>query len=372
LSVPADRADRLIEGVAEHDLDQLIVGDLVRPGDSGPDAAADVRWLTGFTGTSGLAVVGPEIRVFVTDFRYAEQAKREVAEGFERDVASARMLADLAARLEGRVGFDPAATSVANLDKLRGAIDEAQVGAELVSTEGLVERLRRVKDAGEQTAIAEAARLADEAYESMLAQGLVGRTEREVARAAEARIRELGGEPAFPAIVAAGPNGALPHAVPGDREIGRAELVVWDMGARLDGYCSDCTRTFATGELEADAVDAYELVARAQAAGLEATRAGVDGKAADEAARAVIRDAGFEDFFGHGLGHGVGLEVHEPPRLSTRSEDVLAPGEVVTVEPGVYLPGRFGVRIEDLVVVADGAPRVLTSLDKGLRIIEAG
>jgi Xaa-Pro aminopeptidase len=372
MSAPADRADRLAELAAAEGLDQLIVGDLVRPGDSGPDAAANARWLTGFTGTSALAVVGPDTRAFITDFRYSEQAQREVAEGFERHIASARLLVDLAQRLAGRVGFDSAATSVANLDKLREAIDEAEVDAELVATEGLVEQLRRIKDAAEQAAIAEAARLADEVYEAVLAQGLAGRAERDVARAAEAKIRELGGEPAFSTIVAAGPNGALPHAVPGGREIGVGELVVWDMGAKLDGYCSDCTRTFATGELDDEAAEAYALVLEAQEVGLQATRAGVDGKAADEAARAVIRDAGFEERFGHGLGHGVGLEVHEAPRLSTRSEDVLDAGEVVTVEPGVYVPGRFGIRIEDLVVVEAEAPRVLTSLDKELRIVGPG
>ena len=143
-------------------------------------------------------------------------------------------------------------------------------------------------------------------------------------RAAEARIRELGGEPSFPAIVAAGPNGALPHAEPSEREIGAGELVVWDMGALLDGYCSDCTRTFAAGEPDDEAREVYELVRAAQAAGLEAVGAGVGGSDADEAARAIIRDAGHGEQFGHGLGHGVGLEVHEAPRMGLRSEDVLA------------------------------------------------
>ncbi|MGH2985337.1 MAG: M24 family metallopeptidase, partial [Solirubrobacterales bacterium] len=239
----AERADRLAELVAEGGLDQLIVGDLVRPGDSGPDAIADARWLTGFTGTSAIAIVGAETRVFITDFRYTERAEREVGDAFERVTAETRLLPELAARLRGRVGFDDAATSVANLNKLEQRVEEGGSTAELVAAGGLAGRLRRRKDPGEQEAIAEAARLTDEVYETVLAEGLVGRTEREVARAATARIRERGAESAFPAIVAAGENGALPHAEPGEREIGAGELVVFDMGARLGGYCSDCTRT---------------------------------------------------------------------------------------------------------------------------------
>jgi Xaa-Pro aminopeptidase len=313
-----------------------------------------------------MVVVGPDARTFITDFRYDERAAKEVEPSFDRVIAGARMLPELASHLQGRVGFDDGATSVANLAKLEAELPE---GVELVATSGLVEGLRRRKDAGEIEAIAEAARLADEAYESVAAVGLAGRTEEDVARAAHARIRELGGEPSFDAIVAAGPNGALPHAEPSEREIGAGELVVWDMGAKVDGYCSDCTRTFATGRIDDDAREAYELVLAAQLAGLEAVRAGVSGVDADEASRAVIRDGGHGDDFGHGLGHGVGLEIHEAPRLAQSSEDVLEAGEIVTVEPGVYLPGKFGIRIEDLVVVTDGEPRILTGIDKALRIV---
>ncbi len=366
MTVPADRAERLAGVVAEQELDQLIVADLVRPGDSGPDAAASTRWLTGFTGTSSMAVVGPQARLFITDFRYDERAANEVEPAFERVIAGAKMLSELASRLKGRVGYDDGATSVANLRKLEAELPE---GVELVATSGLVEGLRRRKDPDEIKLIAEAARLADETYEAVAAAGLAGRTEREVAAAAHARIRELGGEPSFPAIVAAGPNGALPHAEPSDREIEAGELVVWDMGALVDGYCSDCTRTFAAGEPDTEAREAYELVLAAQLAGLDAVRAGVSGADADEAARAVIRGGGHGDHFGHGLGHGVGLEVHEAPRLGQSSEDVLMADEVVTVEPGVYVPGRFGIRIEDLVVVTEDGHRNLSSLDKGLRVV---
>jgi Xaa-Pro aminopeptidase len=367
--VPAERAERLAELVAEGDLDQLVVGDLVRPGDSGPDGIADSRWLTGFTGTSALAIVGPEARIFITDFRYVERAEREVGDAFEHVSAPSRLLPVLAERLRGRVGYDDAATSVANLNKLEQLIEETGSAAELVAAGGLVGRLRRHKDPAEQEAIAAAARLTDQAYESVLADGLVGRTERDVARAAAERIRELGAEPAFPAIVAAGENGALPHAEPTEREIRAGDLVVWDMGALLDGYCSDCTRTFAAGEPGEEAREIYELVRSAQGAGLEAVGPGVGGKDADEAARAIIRGAGYDEYFGHGLGHGVGLEVHEPPRMGPRSDDVLGEGDVVSVEPGVYLPGRFGVRIEDLVAITADGHRNFSSLPKELRVV---
>ncbi|HEY8000620.1 MAG: aminopeptidase P family protein [Vicinamibacteria bacterium] len=361
-----DRADRLVDLVAEQGLDQLIVGDLVRPGDSSGDATANTRWLTGFTGSSALTVIGPQTRLMITDFRYTERAQQEVGDRFELVIAGSRLIPELGSRLSGRVGFDDAATSVANLGKLEQELGE---GVELTAAGGLVERLRRRKDEAELAAIAEAARITDDAYETVLAQGLAGRSERQVAAAAHARIRELGAEPSFPAIVAAGENGALPHAEPSERQIRDGELVVWDMGARVDGYCSDCTRTFAVGEIGDAAREAYELVRAAQAAGLEAIRSGVAGVEADEAARGVIRDGGHEDHFGHGLGHGVGLEVHEAPRLGKHSEDVLEEADVVTVEPGVYIPGEFGIRIEDLVVVTAEGHRNLSTVSKELRTV---
>lgn len=366
----AERAGRLSATLAERGLDQLIVGDLVRPGDSGPDAIASIRWLTGFTGTSGLVVLGGDSKVFVTDFRYTERAEQEVDQAFERVTAASRLLPELASRLAGRVGFDDQATSVANLAKLEQAIEEAGSKAELVACSGLVEALRRRKDADEQAKIQEAARITDDAYETVLANGLAGRTELQLAQAAAARMRELGAAPAFPPIVAAGANGAQPHAEPSERELRAGDVVVWDMGAIVDGYCSDCTRTFAVGEPEADAREAYELVLAAQLAALDAIGAGVGGQDADEVARAIIREGGHEDDFGHGLGHGVGLEVHEAPRLGPRSDDVLAEGDAVTVEPGVYVSGRFGIRIEDLVIVAGEGHRNLSSLPKELRVVE--
>jgi len=359
---PDARAERLAALAGEQGFDAIIVGDLVRPGDSGTEAMADVRWLTGFTGSSGIAVVGPEIRAFVTDFRYLSRVATEVPGSFEVVDATAEMIPAIAGLLSGRVGFDEAKTSVEQHRKLTEKLAD---GVELATVDGPVEALRRIKDADEIRAIGEAARLTDEVYGWIEEGGLAGRTERDVAVGAEARMRELGAEgPSFPSIVAAGPNGALPHAEPGDREIGRDELVTIDMGAIVDGYSSDCTRTLVDGEMSARGREIYDLVLAAQLAGLAAIAVGAHGRDVDAAARSVIEEAGYGDLFGHGLGHGVGLEVHEPPRLSKRSEDELMAGDVVTVEPGIYVPGELGVRIEDLVVVTEDGPLNLSTYPK--------
>lgn len=349
------RGERLAELLGERELDRLLVTDLT-----------NVRYLTGFTGTNGACVCGPEARLFFTDFRYTERAAAEV-EGWEPVTVEGDWLGAIAERLEGRVGFEDDHLSVRSLERLRGKLAE---GVETVAAGGLVERLRRVKDAEELRTVEAASKLADEVWRWSVERGLAGRAEREVARAAEARIRELGGDPSFPAIVAAGPNGALPHAEPGERQIGRGELVVFDMGAKLDGYCSDGTRTYASGEPGEEARSVYETVLAAQLAALASIRAGAKGEEVDAVARRTIEDAGHGERFGHGLGHGVGLEVHEGPRLSLRSDDVLAAGEVVTVEPGIYLPGRLGVRIEDLVVVTDDGCANLSSLPKSLQVVD--
>ena len=214
-------------------------------------------------------------------------------------------------------------------------------GVELVPAGGLVERLREVKDEGEVAAMAEAAKLGDSIYEYVAERGLVGRTEREVAVDLEREMRERGAQdPSFPSIVAAGANGALPHAEPRDVEIPRDTLVVLDLGCLVDGMCSDCTRTFATGELGPLATDVYDLVLNAQVAALDAARVGTPCREVDAAARSIIEEAGRGDQFGHGLGHGVGLEVHEGPRLTKTADGELRAGNAVTIEPGVYVPGR--------------------------------
>ena len=352
----ATRADRLSALLAERELDCLLVSDLV-----------NVRWLTGFTGTSGACIVTPEERVFLTDFRYVERAEQEVS-GFERVTAGRDMLGDIAERLRGRAGFDDAHVTVRTHRKLG---EKAADGVELVAAGGLVERLRAIKDDDERRKMAAAAELADGVYEHMRERGLAGRTEREVALDAERQLRERGAEgPSFPIIVAAAANGALPHATPRDVAIPRGTLVVVDMGALLDGYCSDCTRTFATGELDGEATEVYELVLRAQEAALDAVRAGAACKAVDAVAREIIDAAGHGERFGHGLGHGVGLEIHEEPRLAKTAEGELAAGHMVTVEPGVYVPGAFGVRIEDLVCVTDDGREILTGFPKSLVTVD--
>jgi len=353
------RTDRLIALLPDAGADLMLISDLV-----------NVRYLTGYTGSNGLALVGPRTRTFITDFRYTEQSAEEVDASFERRIAPQDLAESVGEVLpEGplRLGFEDAHVSVRTHARLRELLDER---VELIPTGGVIEKLRAVKDDAEIERIRAACTLADAALEQILADGLIGHTEREVALALEFAMRELGAQrPSFASIVAAGPHGALPHAQPRDAVIEPGELVVIDWGAELDGYCSDCTRTVATGPIGEQAQEVYALVRAAQLAGVEAVRAGRDGREVDGLARAVIDDAGYAEQFGHGLGHGVGLEVHEAPRLSKRSDDTLAPGNVVSVEPGVYLAGAFGVRIEDLVVVTETGCEILTGLTKDLRVV---
>jgi Xaa-Pro aminopeptidase len=341
-----------VELLAERELDSLVVTNVL-----------NVRYLTGFTGTNGACIVTPDGRLFFTDFRYREQGREQVPD-FEQVEVGPDMLDGVAKRLRGRAGFDDEHLSVASHGKLA---ERAPEGVELVPAGGLVERLRAVKDEGEVAAMARAAELSTAAYESLRERGLAGRTEREVAVGLVRLMEDLGAEgPSFPPIVAAGARGALPHAVPGDVEIPRDTLVVIDLGAVVDGYCSDCTRTLATGSLPDETLEVYELVRRAQGEALPAAGAGAECRAVDKVARDIIDAAGHEERFGHGLGHGVGLEIHERPRLGKTAEGSLEAGNAVTVEPGVYLPGNVGVRIEDLVIVTEGEPRILTGFPKEL------
>jgi Xaa-Pro aminopeptidase len=349
------RGEKLEAALAARELDLMLVTDLT-----------NVRYLTGFTGTNGACICGPRARLFLTDFRYTERAEAEVS-GWETVTIAADWLGGIGERLHGKVGFEDDQMSVRMLAKLKEKLGE---GTELLPAGGEVEKLRRVKDDEELRAIAEASKLAEAAWTWALERGFRGRSERDVALATEAKIRELGGEPSFPAIVATGPNGALPHAEPGERTIGEGELVVFDMGAKLDGYCSDGTRTFAIGEPGEKGREVYETVLAAQLAALAAIEAGPSGEEIDKIARDVIAAAGYGEAFGHALGHGVGLEVHEGPRLAQKSADVLAPGEVVTVEPGIYLAGELGVRIEDFVVVREEGCENLSKLPKDLTVVD--
>ena len=356
----SERVDSLVGLLEEAGVDLLLVTDLV-----------NVRYLTGYTGSNGLAVIGPQTRTFITDFRYVSQSAEEVEPSFERVQAPQDLidgLPDVLGSGSLRLGFDDSNTSMRAHAKLREVL-AAEV--QLVPAAGLVERLRAVKGPEEVERLADAAALADAAFEHLLEGGLIGRTERELALALEFDMRERGADgSSFTPIVAAGGHGALPHAQPRDVAVARGDLVVFDWGALVGGYCSDCTRTIAAGEPGDEERSAYELVLAAQLAGVEAVRAGAGGREVDAVARAVIADGGMGELFGHGLGHGVGLQIHEAPRLSQRSQDQLRAGNIVTVEPGVYLPGRFGIRIEDLVLVTDDGCRILTGLDKQLIVVD--
>jgi Xaa-Pro aminopeptidase len=366
----ARRLERLQAEIGRAQVDALLLASPV-----------ELRYMTGYTGSNGLALVpgaggAPGVRdggpQFLTDFRYVAQSAAEVAPAFERTIVTGELLDSVPGLLdggEGRLGFDAAKLSVKSHRRLRELLPE---GWEMVDAGGLVERLRLVKEPAEIALIAAASALADRALGEVLDAGLAGRTEREVAFQLETAMRRLGAEaPSFPSIVAAGAHGALPHAQPRDVVIPPDALVTIDWGAQRDGYCSDCTRTYATGEgISAQAREVYAVVLEAQLAGLEAVQAGPNGREVDAAARAVIDRAGYGEGFGHGLGHGVGLEVHEAPRLSrTAPTEPLVAGSVVTVEPGVYVPELFGVRIEDLTVVRDGGRDVLTGLSKELTIV---
>lgn len=345
------RADR-VAGRLE-DVDALLVTE-----------PANLRYVTGFTGSNGFALVGRDVRRFVTDFRYVEQAKLEVPD-FEREQGPQELFAALKG-VSGRIGFDDAHLSVKQHRRLTELLD----GVELVPASGVVEDVRAVKEPGEILRIAAAAALVDEIYAWLLEYGIVGRTERDVAIALEHEMRVRGASaPSFPSIVASAEHGALPHASPREVEIVRDTLVTIDIGAVLDGYCSDCTRTWATGDLSDELAEAYALVLRAQVTALDAVRPGPSGREIDAVARDIIAAAGHGEHFGHGLGHGVGLVTHEAPRLAKSGETALVPGHVVTVEPGVYLPGVGGVRIEDLVVVTESGRDVLSHTYKELLIV---
>ena len=363
---PSDIADRLVRvraPVAEAGCGALLVTHLV-----------NVRYLTGFTGSAAILLILPDEVVLTTDGRYRDQAAEQLgAAGVEARIevrptmgAQHEVLAGAAAGV-ARLGLE--ADSVTWAQQRRFA-SEVFAAAELVATEGVVEELRRVKDGGEIERMAEAARIADDALAAVVPLLGQGVTEREVALGLDYEMRRLGADgSSFETIVASGPNGAKPHARPSDRRVEPGELVVIDFGAIVDGYCSDMTRTFCVGEPSDDtALRMVSVVKESQREGVAAVKAGVRGRDVDETCRAVIADAGWADAFIHGTGHGVGLEIHEAPRVASTSDDVLAAGHVVTVEPGVYLAEHGGVRIEDTVVVTDDGCIVLTNAPKELLV----
>jgi len=312
---------------------------------------ANRRYLTGFTGTSGYVLVTLHKAVFFTDFRYMEQAAGQV-KNCEIRQHGPNVLPDLKAALEEerivRLGFEQEHVSYGTYLELARDLP----GVELVPAKGLVEQLRMVKDAGEVEILRQAARIADEAWEL------------------ETFMRSKGADSAsFDTIVASGARSALPHGVASDKPIAEGELVTFDFGAYYRGYCSDLTRTVMVGKETGKHREIYDIVLEAQMHALENLRPGMTGKEADALTRNIIQRYGYSDYFGHGTGHGIGLEIHEAPRLSVTGETVLQPGMTVTVEPGIYLPGFGGVRIEDDVVITDtGAERLTASPKHWTRI----
>lgn len=332
-------------------------------------SAENRRYFSGFTGSNGMLLIAPDGFSLITDFRYREQAKLQ-AEGFEVTIAARSeepgTLRDaIAARSLKAVGFESERVSYAQYERLRAAL-----GVELVPVDDDINALRAIKSEGELNCIREAARIADAVFAHMLTFLRPGMTEIDAAAEIEYQMKKRGAEgAAFPAIVASGENGALPHAEPSQKKLQNGELVVIDFGARVNGYCSDMTRTVALGHISSEAKAIYTLVLQAQEAALDALRPGLSAKDADETARELLRAAGYAGQFGHGLGHGVGINVHEAPTLNGLSRDVLAPGMVVTVEPGIYLPGKLGVRIEDLCAVCEDGLQNFTSSTKEIVIL---
>ena len=325
----------------------------------------NVRYFSGFAGTAGvLAVTAAERKIFV-DFRYAEQA-RQMAPAFQVVRSKANPLDAAVEWLKGtgfrRIGFEEDFQTVAEYNRMTAKIDaEHWVPIQL-------DVLRAVKTADEIKKITAAAAIADEALTKILPLIRPGATEESLAAALEYEMRIRGSErPAFTTILASGARAALPHGLPSEKKIEAGEFVVIDFGAVYQGYHSDITRTFCVGGASSRQREVYDTVLQAQLAGLAAVKPGAACREVDRVARSVIEAAGFGEYFGHGLGHGVGLVIHEGPRLSpSAGEERLEAGMVVTVEPGIYLPGWGGVRIEDLVVVTEDGCRILSTMDKAL------
>ena len=320
----------------------------------------NVFYLTGFESSNAALLVEPDgAATLFTDFRYIESA-REV-EGVEAQLTKRGLMHELGERLSGSVEFEADVLPYLEWERLQSG------GAELVPTSGIVDEVRAVKDEDEVAKLRRAAKVADRGLEALTAETWVGRTEREIAWRLQELLHAHGADAvSFESIVASGENGAKPHASPTDQIVEHGTLVTVDWGARVDGYYSDCTRTFSTGDPPDRLREAYEVCLEAQVRACVNIKAGMTGVEADALAREPITDAGFGENFGHGLGHGVGLAVHEAPRLSTESTDLLQVGNCVTIEPGIYLSGLGGVRIEDLAIVREDGVELLTSFPKEL------
>lgn len=354
------RRTRLRAALAGRDVDALLVTSLV-----------NVRYLTGFTGSNAALLVPTDERygaVLATDGRYLTQSAEECPD-LERLID--RAVGPVLAARAGKDGFGRLAAEAQHTTvEAWDALAEAAPGASLLRSGHLVEALRAVKDEQEIGLLRQACAISVAALQALLPAVKPGRSERDLARDLEERMRDLGAEaPAFDTIVAVGENGALPHHQPTERPLREGELLTIDFGARYHGYHADCTRTFAVGEPAGWQRDLHALVAEAQAAGRESLRPGAEPAAVDRSARDVIAAAGYAQQFVHGLGHGVGLEIHEAPMLSAVATGRLEDRTPVTVEPGVYLPGRGGVRIEDTLVVRPDGPECLTAASRDLLVL---
>lgn len=329
-----------------------------------------VRYLSNFSGSNGALLVRKDLSAEIaTDGRYITQIAEEVPD-IEATITR-QVAAGLIAGVEGevRVGFEAAHVSVAQLEALEKACAD---GVQLVPVIGLIEQLRLVKDDVELERLTEVAALATAAFEDLLAAGelAAGRTERQVAADLEYRMRIAGAQrPSFDTIVASGPNSAKPHHGASDRVIAPGDIVTIDFGAHLRGFNSDMTRTVIIGPAGEFAREIYDIVLRAQQAGVAAARPGTALADVDRACRDIITDAGYGDYFVHSTGHGIGLEVHEGPSAAAKATGELAPKMTLTIEPGIYVPGKGGVRIEDTLIITDGDPKIITTADKQLRII---
>lgn len=349
-----DRLRKLRQKLLEKELEAVLI--------SQPE---NCRYLSGFTGSTGFLLITQDTATVATDFIYFEQAKAEVA-GLE--VVRIRSMAEgLAELMRGqgirKLGFEADNLVFSQHNRLSQQAAELQI--KLIPTEGLVESLRAVKEEEELACLMKAAEMADSAVEYIAQKIRPGMSEKEAAWEIEKFLREKGSEAiSFDIIVASGPNGALPHARPTERRLSLGEPIVVDLGARVGGYCSDLSRTLCLGPRSGTLAEVYDLVLQAQLSALDNLEVGMLAEQADNLARKVIQEGGYGEAFGHGLGHGVGLAVHEQPRLGPNSTAVLEEGMVFTVEPGIYLAGWGGVRIEDTVMMRDGRAKVLTRVVK--------
>ncbi len=323
------------------------------------------------SGTDGAALVMEGKSYYFTDSRYTEAAGRIVRDAEIREVGpghgyTARIKEAMAEQGIRRLGFEEGSMTVREYEAWKKALD-----GELVPASALPEELRRVKDPEELAAMAAAQRIAEKALADILREIRPGVTEKELAARIQYLMLHYGAEDkSFDPIVVSGPNGSLPHGVPSEKEIRAGEFVTMDFGCVYQGYCSDMTRTVAVGYATEEMRQVYETVLRAQQAGIDAARAGVTGKEVDAAARRVIEDAGYGPYFSHSFGHGVGVEIHEAPNASSANDKPLPAGAVISAEPGIYIPGRLGVRIEDVIRLTEDGRENLTLAPKELLILE--